>query len=232
MKKKIIPKRIVVACNQKLNWEWESLIYNITQLQSVHDILNEIFHYNYLDGWNKFKRNVIYLNSQNQSLKWHSGIDELKVRNSIKNKQQIQDIFLRPYYKRTLPKYDFLALVKNNENEMGILYIGDRFLIPEVHLKVYSKFFAIAHLFAENFECEPMPANFISGKMLYGNHNLPKAFHDYHKKIHENLNHYFSLGIDHKNRVIDYEKNQPMFIYHWASNQKFIERPSKTITKL
>ncbi len=229
MKNIFPPKRFVIACNQKLIWDWNALIQECLFYSSVHDMLYAIFYQSYLEGWNKFKRNVVYLNSEIGSVKWYSGQSEERIKDNLKNKEKLQDIFLRPYHKQTQPKYDFIALVKNHQNEMGILYIGDKFLIPEVHFKVSSKFFAIAHLFAENYELETMPSPYISGKMLYKNFNLPKAFHEYHKKIHDTISRYFSLGIDYKNRVLDYEKNQSMFLYHWASNQVFIERKSHRI---
>lgn len=230
MKKKFIPKRFVIACNKKLDWNWDSLISEFLFYHDIQDLLYAIFNQNYLEGWNKHKRNFIFQNSENQFFRWICGLNGDYIKASLKNPSKLREVTLKAYIKQNEPKYDFVALVKNPKNEMGIIYIGDKFLIPDVHLKIESQFFAMASLFAENFELENMPIPFMGGKMIYKNFNLPKAFHEYHKKIHYQINQYFTIGIDYKNRVLDYEKNQPMNIYHWSENQKFIERKSKNIT--
>lgn len=227
MKKIFFPKRFVIACNEKLPWNWDSLISEFRFHENVQDLLYAVFHQSYLEGWNRYKRNFVFWNSENQFLRWFSGLNEGYIKSSLKISRP-REVFLRAHIKKSQPKYDFVALVKNKRNEMGLIYIGDKFLIPEVHLKIERKFFAIASLFAENYELEPMPAAFMGNKMLMKNFNLHKAFHEYHKKIHDLSPHYFSIGIDYKNRVLDYEKNQPMNIYHWSENQGFIERKSKT----
>lgn len=227
MKNKNFPKRFVIACNQKLDWNWDSLISEFLFWENIQDLLYSIFNQNYLDGWNRYKRNVILINSENSFLRWLSGLNEEHIKFSLKNCHKKSEVILKAYIKQTTPKYDFIALIKNRSNEMGALYIGDKFLVPEVHLKVESKFFAIAHLFAEDYDTEIMPAPFVAGKMLFKNYNLPKVFHEYHKKIHPFKNQYFSIGIDYKNRVLDYSKNQPMYIYHWSENQKLIEKITK-----
>lgn len=230
MKKTFIPKRFVIACNKPINWDWDSLISEFAYYENIQDLLLAIFNQNYLEGWNKHKRNFIFQNSENQFFRWICGLNENYIKNSLKNSSKLREVTLKAYIKQQEPKYDFIALVKNKKNEMGLMYIGDKFLIPDVHLKIESKFFAMASLFSENFDLDKMPIPFMAGKMLYKNFNLPKAFHEYHKKIYTIQNQFFTIGIDYKNRVLDYEKNQPMFIYHWAENQKFIERKSHNIT--
>lgn len=231
MKKRIFPKRWVIACNKPLNWNWDNLISEFHFYNSVQDLLYTIFNQNYLEGWNKHKRNFVFINTENHFLRWISGLNEDYIKSSLKKLDIPKEVILKAYIKQKEPKYDFIALLKNQHNEMGLIYIGDKFLIPDVHFKLESKYFAIASLFAENFELDNMPIPYMGGKMLFKNFNLPKAFHEYHKRIHDVQSHYFSIGIDYKNRVLDYEKNQPMYIYHWAENQKFIQRKSNTIDR-
>jgi hypothetical protein len=229
LKKKILPKRFVIACNQELQWNWAQWIQDFSNIQTVQEGLNLIFTANFQQGWHSRKKVVIFLNSENSFLGWFCGIKPEIIQEKIKNSANGMVIELKKYQKPKRTWYDFIALIKNNQNEMGLLYIGDKFLIPEIHLKVYSQKFAIAHLFTEYFDYQMLPAPFTGGKMLYKNLNLPKVFHEYHKKIHSQLLHYFSIGIDYKNRVLDYEKNQVMNVYHWSENQSFICRKSKTI---
>lgn len=229
MKKNVFPKRFVIACNHLLLWDWNQFIKEFSYYDNIHEFLYLIFLKNYYDGWHRAKKNVITINSETNSLHWYSGLNADKIKSYLKSKEKKNSISFQPYTRSRTTKYNFIALVKNSLNEMGLIYIGDQFLVPEVHFKVSSKHFAIAHLFAENYDVEPMPAPYVSGKILYKNFNLPKSFHEYHKKIHDNCPNYFSIGIDYKNRVLEFEKNQPMNIYHWADKQKFILRASDPI---
>lgn len=120
--------------------------------------------------------------------------------------------------------FDLLFLCKDLNSDFALCYIGNRYLLPEVHLKVFAKEFAVASLFAEQFEVQPLPAIFIATKMTESHYNLHKAFHAYHKKIDTHSNSYFSIGIDKKNRIVDFAKNTNYLITHWSDNRQIISR--------
>lgn len=120
--------------------------------------------------------------------------------------------------------FDLLFLCKDLNGDFALCYIGNRYLLPEIHLKVHAKEFVIASLFAEQFDVSPLPALFLTTKMTESHYNLPKAFHAYHKKIAPFTNSYFSIGIDKKNRIVDFAKNTNYLITHWADHQEIIAR--------
>ncbi len=111
MKKAFIPKRFAIACNKPLDWNWDSLISEFLFYENIYDLLLAIFNQNYLEGWNKHKRNFVFQNSENHFFRWICGINEEYIKSSLKNTSQLKEVTLKAYIKQTEPKYDFIALV-------------------------------------------------------------------------------------------------------------------------